>query len=179
MYGIVNVAIKEFALENFGEEKWEIILEESGVDVDFTVTDNPFNDGIVYKLAQAAAEEMKLPFAEVLESFGETVILTTNKKYNSFMDSRGSTLKDYLINLPNFHNRIMLIYPELTPPDFRISNIKDKSLHVHYISKTRGIRKFIKGYLRGLIKVFNEPATVAFLESKEDGNQQEIFKISW
>ena len=58
MYGIVNVAIKEFAVENFGEEKWEIILEESGVDVDFTVTDNPFNDGIVYKLAQAAAEEM-------------------------------------------------------------------------------------------------------------------------
>ena len=33
MYGIVNKAIEELVIENFGEQKWEIIKEKSGVDV--------------------------------------------------------------------------------------------------------------------------------------------------
>lgn len=179
MYGIVNIALKDFALENFGEEKWDIIRENSGVNVDFSLTENPYSDANVYKLAKATSTEMNLPVNEVLENFGVSVILTTHLKFNGFMEARGNTLKDYLVNLPNFHNRIMLIYPELTPPDFRISNNKDNTLQVHYISNTKGIREFVRGYLKGLITIFNETATVEFIQSKNDGRQQEIFKISW
>ena len=179
MYGIVNVAIKDFAVANFGPEKWEDIRERSGVNVDFSLTDNPYNDAVTYTLAKATANEMHLCLDEVLEDFGESVIQTTHIKYNGFMDSRGSTLKDYLVNLPNFHNRIMLIYPELTPPEFRVTHVAEDSLYVHYISKTKGIRKFVEGYLNGLVKVFNEPVKVEFLQSKEEGSLQEIFKLSW
>ena len=179
MYGIINVAIQDFALENYGPEKWEAIKEQSGVDVDYSLTDSPYNDTIAYIVAKAASEEMNLNIEDVLNDLGESIIPTTNKKFNSFIDSRGDTLRDYLINLPNFHNRIMLIYPELTPPDFRISNNKDTSLQVHYISNTKGIREFVRGYLKGLITIFNETATVEFIQSKNDGRQQEIFKISW
>jgi hypothetical protein len=179
MYGIVNIALKDFVLDSFGAEKWDIIREKSGVDVDFSLTENAYSDSNIYKIAKATSTEMNLPVNQVLEQIGESVILTTKLKFNGFMDARGRTLKDYLLNLPNFHNRIMLIYPELTPPDFRISNNTGNSLLVHYISKTQGIREFIRGYLKGLMKIFDETATIEFIQSKNDGRQQEIFKISW
>lgn len=179
MYGIINVAIQDYAVANFGQEKWEVIKQESGVDVDFSLTDNPYNDTVAYKIAQASATEMNLNPDDVLQGIGESVIETTNTKFNSFIDSRGNTLKDYLVNLPNFHNRIAMIYPELNAPQFKVSHVESDSLQVHYVSYTKGITPFIKGYLIGLTKLFNEKATVTFLESVTNGRQQEIFKISW
>ena len=179
MYGIINVAIQDFAVENYGPEKWEAIKEQSGVDVDYSLTDSPYNDTIAYNVAKAASKEMNLDIEDVLNDLGESIIPTTNKKFNSFIDSRGDTLRDYLINLPNFHNRIAMIYPELTPPQFRVSHLGNSSMHVHYFSKTKGITAFIKGYLKGLVSMFNESATVEFLQSRDNGNPQEIFKISW
>ncbi|MXN92710.1 heme NO-binding protein [Flavobacterium sp. Sd200] len=180
MYGIINVAIQDYALANFGQEKWDVIKQDSGVDIDFSLTDNVYSDTVAYKIAQATANEMNLDANVVLQELGENVIYTTSTKFNSFIDSRGDTLKDYLVNLPNFHNRIAMIYPELNAPQFKVSHVEDDSLHMHYVSQTKGISPFIKGYLIGLTKLFNEPqATVTFLESVTNGRQQDIFKISW
>ena len=33
MYGIVNKAIEELVIENFGEEKWNLIKNNSGIDI--------------------------------------------------------------------------------------------------------------------------------------------------
>jgi len=35
MYGIVNKAIEDLVIANFGEEKWEAIKDRSGIDIDF------------------------------------------------------------------------------------------------------------------------------------------------
>ena len=179
MYGIINVAIQDYAVENYGPENWVAIKQQSGLDIDYSLTDSPYNDTIPYAIAKAAATVMQLNFEEVLSGIGESIIPTTNKKFNSFIDSRGDTLKDYLINLPNFHNRIAMIYPELTPPQFRVSNVGSNSMHVHYFTTTKGIVPFVNGYLKGLVSMFNDQAGVVFLQSIEDGNFQEIFKISW
>lgn len=179
MYGIINVAIQDFALEHYGPEKWEVIKQQSGADIDYSLTDSPYNDTIPYIIAKAASTEMQLNLDDVLNDIGESILPTTSKKFNSFIDSRGDTLRDYLINLPNFHNRIALIYPELTPPQFSISHLGTNSMQVHYFTKTKGITAFVNGYLKGLVSMFNEKASVAFLQSKDEGNPQEIFKISW
>lgn len=179
MYGIINVAIQDFAVANYGQEKWAAIKQQSGIDVDFSLTNNPYNDSIAYKIAHASAREMHLNPDDVLQEIGESVIATAHTKFNSFIESRGNTLKDYLVNLPNFHNRIAMIYPELNAPQFKVSHIEGTSLNVHYVSNTKGIRPFIKGYLIGLAKLFNERAAVTVLESVNNDSPQEIFKISW
>ena len=178
MYGIVYKAIRDYVITTFGAELWEVIKAKSGVTLDFSLTEQPYNDDITYKLAEAVSGETGMPIDEVLTAFGEQVIEHT-RTLNGFMDSRGDNLKDYLVNLPNFHNRIMLIYPELTPPEFRISQIAVESLYLHYISKRGGLRDFIKGYLKGLAKVFNEKVTVEPIQPLNENTPQEVFKISW
>jgi hypothetical protein len=180
MYGIVNKAIEDLVISNFGEEKWEAVKTRSGVDVDFFISNEPYDDDITYKLAGAVSEEMNIPVSAVLQTFGEWWILKTGKeKYGGLMDAGGNSLREFLINLPAFHYRVMLIYPKLTPPEFKVSNIDECSIHVHYFSKRQGLEEFVRGLLTGLGKMYNTPMEVEIIESRNEGSDHEVFKVSW
>lgn len=180
MYGIVNKAIQDLVIENFGLDKWEDILTESGIEESFFISNEPYDDDITFKLATAVSQVMKIPVSEVLIAFGEWWILrTTADKYGGLMQSGGHNLRDFLISLPLFHNRVMLIYPKLTPPEFKISNIEDKSLNLHYFSKRVGLQDFVRGLIQGLGIMFDTATTIELLQTRDSGDSHEIFKISW
>ncbi|MBA4195976.1 MAG: heme NO-binding protein [Chitinophaga sp.] len=180
MYGIVNKAIEDLVIENFGAEKWDAVKLRSGVDIDFFISNEPYDDDVTFKLASAVSEELNITLSEVLIAFGEYWVLKTGKeKYGSLMEAGGSNLKEFLVNLPNFHNRIMLMFPKLTPPEFKVSNLEERSIHVHYISKREGLQDFTKGLLQGLGKLYNTAVTIELLEDRASGSHHEIFKVSW
>jgi hypothetical protein len=180
MYGIVNRAIEDLVIANFGEEKWDAVKKRSGVDVDYFLSNEPYDDDITFMLAGGVAAEMNMTVEKVLEAFGEWWILKTGKeKYGGLMEAGGHNLKEFLVNLPMFHNRIMLMYPKLTPPEFQISDIEEKSVHVHYFSKREGLQEFVRGLMSGLGKMYETPVEVELLESRNDGKDHEIFKVSW
>jgi hypothetical protein len=180
MYGIVNKAIEDLIKENFGEEKWQAILKRSKVAHDFFISNEPYDDEITTQLAIAASEETGLSFSEVLIALGEWWILRTGKeKYGGLMEAGGTSLRDFLRNLPVFHNRVMLIYPKLTPPEFRVTDITDTSIKVHYFSKRQGMQEFVRGLLQGLGKLYKTPITINLLQSRNEGSDHEIFKVTW
>ena len=180
MYGIVNKAIEDLVIENFGEDKWDVIKTKSGVEEDFFISNEPYDDDITFKLVVSISEEMNLPVSAVLQTFGEWWILRTTKdKYGGLMESGGNSLKEFLVNLPIFHNRVMLIYPKLTPPEFKVSNLEENSIKVHYFSERLGLQEFVRGLLSGLGKMYNTAIEIELIESRDKGNTHEIFKVSW
>lgn len=180
MYGIVNKAIEDLVKENFGTEKWEAIKIRSGVDVDFFLSSVPYEDDITYKLAGAVSEEMNMPVSDVLFAFGEWWVLRTSKeKYGALMEAGGNNLQEFLLNLPMFHSRIMLIYPKLTPPEFKISHMDEHSVQVHYFSKRIGLQDFVRGLLSGLGKLYQTPVTITLLETRDNGASHETFEVRW
>lgn len=180
MYGIVNKAIEDLVKENFGEEKWEAIKIRSGVDVDFFISSEPYDDEVTYKLAQAVSDEMNISVGSVLHVFGEWWVLRTSKeKYGGLMAAGGSNLREFLVNLPVFHNRVMLIYPKLTPPEFKVTDVEERSVLVHYHSKRVGLQDFVKGILTGLAKSYQTEAVIELVQTRDNGSSHEIFKVSW
>lgn len=180
MYGIVNKAIEDLVIANFGEDKWEAVKERCDLDVDYFISNEPYDDEITYQLAGAVGEEMNMSVTDVLQAFGEWWILKTGKeKYGGLMEAGGKSLREFLVNLPIFHNRIMLIYPKLTPPEFKVSHIEERSIHVHYHSKREGLQEFVRGLLSGLGKMYNTQTEIALIQSRDDGSDHEIFKVSW
>ena len=180
MYGIINKSMEELVTTNFGPEKWENVLKRSGIEIDFFLSNEAYDDSITYQLAGAIAAETDLPLEKVLFLFGEWWILkTTLEKYGGLLQSGGNNLKEFLVNLPAFHNRIMLIYPKLTPPEFKVSEITDNSIWVHYFSKRAGLKDFVHGLLSGLAKLFTTKASIDLLQSRDEGQDHEIFKVSW
>ncbi len=180
MYGIVNKSIEYLVKTNYGEEKWDAVKLESGITIDFFVSSESYDDDITYKLAGALSVVINIPVHKVLEIFGQWWILKTGReKYGHLMEAGGKNLKQFLVNLPLFHNRIMLIYPRLTPPEFRISHIEEQSLHVHYYSLRKGLKEFVRGLLLGLGQMYEVPVTVEMIDCRENGSNHETFKVSW
>lgn len=180
MYGIVNKAIEELVVHHFGEEKWRLIKERSGVDVEFFISNEPYDDRITYQLAEAVSLEMNMPITAVLEAFGEWWILHTGREqYGYLLESGGDNLKKFLLHLPLFHNRVMMIYPKLTAPEFKISDVNERDLLVHYFSERAGLQHFVVGLLTGLGKFYNCPVQVEMMQSRDSGADHEIFKVTW
>jgi hypothetical protein len=73
----------------------------------------------------------------------------------------------------------MLLYPKLTPPEFKTSAITDSSIQIHYLSQRPGLSEFVRGLLSGLGKMFETNIEIELIESRDKGNEHEIFKVSW
>jgi hypothetical protein len=180
MYGIVNKAIEDLVVHHYDKPSWEAIRKRSNIDVDFFISNEPYDDDITYKLAEAVAVEKNLPLSTVFELFGEWWVLKTSmEKYGSLMVAGGDSLKAFLIGLPSFHSRIMLMYTKLTPPEFKISDIEQSSVCVHYFSKREGLQDFVKGLLVGLGKLYKTPVQITLLQTRDNGASHEIFKVNW
>lgn len=180
MYGIVNKAVEELIKDQFGPEKWEAVRSLSGIDVDFFISTEPYDDDITYKLALAASEVLKMDVGTIMVALGEYWILKVGKeKYGGLMEAGGSNLKEFLKNLPQFHSRIMLLYPKLTPPEFRISDEQVNSLHVHYHSHRQGLQEFVRGLIQGLGKLYSTAIVVELIAHRDDGHDHDVFRVSW
>lgn len=180
MYGLVNQAIHELVIEKFGQEVWEKVNLTSGVNIDRFLSNESYDDSVTYKLAQAVSEVVGITIGEVLMAFGEYWVLKTGaQKYGALMKAGGENLKEFLINLPNFHSRVMLIFPNITPPEFNITDIKEKSLSLHYYSTREGLTDFMHGLLKGLATMYKVEATIKLFSGKTENKDHDIFEISW
>jgi hypothetical protein len=180
MYGIVNKAVEELIKDQFGQDKWEAVRSKSGIDVDFFISTEPYDDDITYKLAVAASEELKMDIGAIMIALGEYWILKVGKeKYGGLMEAGGSNLREFLKNLPQFHSRIMLLYPKLTPPEFRISDEEENSLNVHYYSHRPALQEFVRGLLQGLGKLYQTEISVTLIAHRNDGHDHDVFHVSW
>lgn len=180
MYGLVNKAVEELVVHNFGEEKWETIKAKAGVDVDVFISNESYPDEITYKLVGAASEVLGIPTEQILVAFGEHWVLNTaSASYGPMMKSGGKTLKEFLINLPDFHTRVAMIFPNLQPPRFECSDISDNSMKLHYFSHRSGLTAFVVGLVQGLGKLYETPATATVLESKAAGADHDVFEVRW
>lgn len=166
MYGIVNKSIEELVIHNYGEELWEKVKRKSQIKEDYFLSNESYDDEITFKLAATISEELNVPVSEVLILFGEWWILQTGKNnYGYLLESGGENFKSFMLNLPAFHNRVLMMYPKLTPPEFKISNLKDNSLHLHYFSKRKGLTAFVYGLIKGLGKFFSAEVNLHHIAS--------------
>ena len=180
MYGLVNDAIKGLLISNYGESTWEAVREASRVELKDFISHECYDDSVTYELATAASQVLNVPLSDVLFAFGEYwVLVTAKEKYSVMLSTGGVSLKDFLVNLPGFHSRVMLLFPKLTPPEFKVENIADRSLDLHYISEREGLKDMVLGLLNGLGKLFETPTKVKLTECREWGHTHEVFHVSW
>ena len=180
MYGLVNNAIEELVVTQFGEDRWETIKQKAGVDIEAFISNEGYSDDITYKLVGAASEVLGLSVRDVLIAFGEHWVLkTASHGYGSMMRSGGSSLKEFLINLPKFHTRVQMIYPNLQPPRFECHDVGETSMTLHYFTHRPGLTDFVVGLVQGLGKLYQTPATATAVALRTAGAEHDIFAVDW
>lgn len=180
MYGLVNKAIQDLVVSRFGEEKWDAIRDKAGVDTEVFISNDGYPDEITYQLVGAAVEVLGLPAEQILIAFGEHWVLeTAAKSYGPMMKAGGSSLKEFLVNLPAFHTRVAMIYPHLEPPRFECSEVTDEGLTLHYFTHRPGLTAFVTGLLQGLGKYYETPVDSQVIERKDEGADHDVFAVRW
>jgi hypothetical protein len=69
----------------------------------------------------------------------------------------------------------MLIYPKLTPPEFKVSHIETNSITFILFSKREGLQEFVRGLLQGLGKLYGT-VVVELIQSRNEGSSHEVLK---
>ena len=176
MYGLVNQAVQGLVESRLGPSGWLRIREKAGVHQEVFLSMEPYDDAITYGLVGAASEVLELAPEEVLHAFGEYWVLETAKKnYAALMEAAGSTLPELLGNLDQLHSRVLLTFPNLRPPSFRVERIDSDKLRVYYYSEREGLEPFVLGLLTGLGKYFNVQVVAALDVAKaQDQNHSEF-----
>ncbi len=181
MYGMVNKAVEDMVCAMHGEAMWEKVKERAGVDVDVFISNESYPDGMTYQLVWAASELSGTPPGQILEAFGEHWVLkTAHEGYGELLDAGGKSLAEFLINLPDFHARVSMVFPKLQPPRFKVSDITEHSLCLHYFTERAGLAPFVIGLVKGLGKRFQTPVrSVRLVGSRDQGADHDLFLIEW
>lgn len=180
MYGMVNSAIMDLLVANHGEETWQRVKSKAGVVDEIFISTESYPDEITYKLVVAASEVLDQPEKQILHQFGRWWVLDTARhSYGHLLKFGGRSLGEFLENLPNFHTRVVMMFPELKPPTFECTDVQATELRLHYRSHRRGLSPFVAGLLEGLGEMFAVIATITHEERLDEGADHDVFHIAW
>jgi hypothetical protein len=180
VYGMVNRSLEELITTRHGAACWERVLARSGVEVDIFVSNEPYDDDITHRLVEATSAELELSPQEVLGLFGEHwVNVTAAQTYGPLFRAGGQDLGEFLQNLPNFHTRVQLLYPNLRPPEFHVRDARPGHVTLEYHSTREGLLPFVIGLVRGLGRHFGTPTTITVGPGRADGLEHDELAVDW
>jgi hypothetical protein len=179
MYGLVNKAVEQLVLKDFGEEKWTEIKKRAGVEESF-VAMGTYPDEVTFNLVGAASEVLGAPAEAILEAFGEHWIqYTVDEGYGPMMSMYGSSVFEFLQNMNSLHSQIRLSFPELKPPSITCEELPDGQLLVDYESEREGLAPMLVGLLRGLGKRFKTPVNIEHVPTNDTHAGHAQYKLSY
>ena len=179
MHGAVNQAIEDLVIKEFGDKTWKTIKSKAGFKEDMFLSNKSYPDEMTFKLVVAAHETTGLSVDDLLFAFGEHWILETGmKKYGAVLQAGGRTYQEFMEHLPEFHGRVMILYPNITPPEFDVE-AKAKEFVIDYQSNRAGLTTFVKGLLSGIAKMFNQEIKIDIIQRKDKGADNDRFKITY
>jgi hypothetical protein len=176
MYGLVNQAVREMVVTNYGEEKWEEIREKAGTDDVFIAMDQ-YPDDVTVGLVGGACAVLGAQPAQVLEGFGEFWVDFTVRTYGELFAMSGDDFVGFIKNLNDLHTRVEQMMPDLAPPSFIVTDETPGEFKLQYHSKRAGLHPMIFGLLRGLGKHFKTQVESTRLRGKEEGLSYEEFLV--
>ena len=180
MYGLVNKAIKDLVVSNYGQATWEEIASRAGFEESEFVGLQSYPDKLTYDLVRQASEVLKTDAALILEAFGEYwITYTAEEGYGELMDLSGNTFPEFLSNLDMLHARMNNMMPHLAPPQFTTKNETSNSIELEYRSERPGLSPMLFGLIKGLGKRFGLNCRIKQLVEKGEHSDCHIFLIEW
>jgi Haem-NO-binding len=180
MYGVVNKSIEEFVVGAYGLDTWNDVLKRAEIEALVFISNEPYPDEITYRLIGAATAISGISTKDFLISLGHHWILKTGlNHYGALLSAGGHDLKEFLVNLNEFHMRVRLIFPELKPPDLSCTDVNGDSLKLHYRTHREGLGDFVIGLVQGLGALFRTPVSISLIESRAGGADHDVFEVKW
>ncbi|XP_019388603.1 PREDICTED: guanylate cyclase soluble subunit beta-2-like [Crocodylus porosus] len=169
MYGFINTCLKSLVVEKYGEETWENLRIQAGVQDSF-LTFEVYQDEITMLLIDKACKMLGVPSDMVLKQFGEYFFEFCKRSgYDHMLRTLGGNLYEFIENLDSLHSYLSLSYQEMNAPSFRVENNEDGSMHLHYYSDRRGLCHIVPGIIgAAALDFFNTEISMEIVNQTEE-----------
>ena len=179
MYGIVNKAIEELVVSLRGMEGWQHVCKHAGLDGFTFVNIERYDDALTHRLVESASEAMGHSPEAILRAFGHHWIQYTGKQgYGAMFQMLGKDVMTFLERLPELHDHIALVFPDILMPMFQTTRQDERTMHVAYRSTRRGMAPFVFGLLEGTGKLFGQAVEVQQLASFGPDCDHDLFEVT-
>ncbi|EMP37274.1 Guanylate cyclase soluble subunit beta-2 [Chelonia mydas] len=109
-YGFINTCLKFLVVEKYGEETWEKLRIQAGVQDTF-LTFEVYKDEITMQLIDKACKMLDVPPDMVLKQFGEFFFEFCKRSgYDHMLRTLGGNLYEFIENLDALHSYLSLSY---------------------------------------------------------------------
>ncbi|XP_033895800.2 guanylate cyclase soluble subunit beta-2-like [Acipenser ruthenus] len=169
MYGFINTCLKSLIIDKFGEETWEQLRNQAGVQDTF-MTFEVYKDDITMRLVEEACTILELSPDVVLKQFGEYFFEFCKRSgYDHMLRTLGGNLFEFIENLDALHSYLSLSYQKMNAPSFRVEKNDDGTMHLHYYSDRRGLCHIVPGIIGAVAKdFFNSEITMEIVNQMEE-----------
>ncbi|KAK1162487.1 guanylate cyclase soluble subunit beta-2-like [Acipenser oxyrinchus oxyrinchus] len=172
MYGFINTCLKSLIIDKFGEETWEKLRNQAGVQDTF-MTFEVYKDDITMRLVEEACKILEVSPGVVLKQFGEYFFEFCKRSgYDHMLRTLGGNLFEFIENLDALHSYLSLSYQastEMNAPSFRVEKNDDGTMHLHYYSDRRGLCHIVPGIIGAVAKdFFNSEITMEIVNQMEE-----------
>ena len=159
MYGLVNQSVKHMIMDNYGEDKWEQVLQKIDHDGVFVAMDQ-YPDELTGEIIGAACEVLNADGGKLLQQVGNYWIEFAANPYKEMFDMSGNAFVEFVKNLNDLHTRVGQIMHDLQPPSFFVTEETEDSFKLHYHSVRPGIWPMVVGLMEGLGERFDTKVEV-------------------
>ncbi|MCI5148096.1 MAG: hypothetical protein D3916_01585 [Candidatus Electrothrix sp. MAN1_4] len=160
MKGVIVTCLESLVKEQFGQHKWEDVLEEAGLKrhAIFNMTSN-VQDESVMQMVQAACTVLEITPHQAADAFGDYWVNVYAPKVYSMYYRKAHSAKEMLLNMDKLHETVTSSIPDAHPPRFDYEWKDEHTLIMHYKSH-RGMIDFLVGLIKGVGTYYNEDLRV-------------------
>jgi hypothetical protein len=165
MKGVIAVCLANLIQEKFGKDKWQDILETSGLPrTTFFMPSTDLDDAVVMKVVESTCKVLNLTLQQAADAFGDYWVNDYAPKiYKAYYRGKNNA-RDFLLNMDKVHQTVTERIANANPPQFEYQWQDAKTLIMIYISK-RGMIDFLVGLVKGVGKHFNEDLQITKLSA--------------
>ncbi len=178
MYGLVNQMVQDYVTTRHGDAVWARVALAAELDGIPFLLSAPYPDSLTYALVGATCAETGLPSSEVLVGIGHFFTgYASSNGYDDLMRAAGDSLPLFLENLDRLHTQLGNAFPELRPPSFRVSQVTEGALRLHYYSTREGLAPMVIGLMHSLGDRFHLQIDVELLAPRSEDKDHDEFAI--
>jgi hypothetical protein len=176
MKGVVFNLFEQLVVRDFGEDTWDTLLDESGLDGVYTSLGS-YPDEDLTKLVSAAADTLAMPADDVVLWLGRNALPLFAGYYPKLFEPHDST-RSFVLTLNDIiHPEVRKLYPGADVPEFDF-DIRKGVLVMGYRSP-RKLCSFAEGLLLGAADHFGEHVTIEQSSCMKRGDDQCVIEIAF
>jgi hypothetical protein len=156
--GIVFNLLEQIISRDYGEDRWDDLLNAAGLVGAYTSLGS-YPDDHLGKLVGVASETLGIPTQDVVRWFGREALPALAQAYPGFFTPRTDT-RSFVLTLNDIiHPEVRKLYPGADVPEFDFDTLPNGKLRMGY-SSHRKLCAFAEGLIEGAAAYFGEQVAI-------------------